>query len=169
MVSYGELVDALGGQAAFLKQLGLESDDVDAKRADFFRDVEFMRRKFGDMYSYLINPNSVYVQYWDLTTSMALLFTTFVTPFEVGLDFETKVDGLFVINQIVNTVFICDIVIQFFLPVLDKQGNYIREHKRLAIRYAKGWLFMDCLSVAPFDILDWQALRSRRPYTGTLV
>ena len=51
-----------------------------------------MRRRRG-----LINPRSKFIQYWDLTTTMALLFTATVTPYEVclGLPTRVKTDGAF--------------------------------------------------------------------------
>ena len=152
-VQYGEVMDALGGQAAFLKALNVDSGDYEEKRRAFLADVALMRKRFGEMTKFLLKPNSLFVERWDMVTSVALLFTTFVTPFEVGLGLETKVDGLFVINQLVNCIFIFDIGIQFFMPVLDKNGQYIREHKKIAAKYMKGWFPLDVFSVLPFDIL----------------
>mmetsp|Transcript_61906 Transcript_61906/g.170132 ORF Transcript_61906/g.170132 Transcript_61906/m.170132 type:complete len:87 (-) Transcript_61906:9-269(-) len=63
----------------------------------------------------LIHPNSRQMSYWDVVTMLALVFTAFVTPFEIALIRETKVDALFAINQIVNVVFLIDIVINFFV------------------------------------------------------
>jgi hypothetical protein len=89
-------------------------------------------------------------------TGLGLLYTTFITPFEVGLDLPTKVDALFVCNQLIALLFISDIVIQFFLPTPDpnrEDGAHERRHAKLAARYMKGWLLLDLLTVIPFDVL----------------
>ena len=85
-VSYSELMDALGGMNAFNKLLNLDEESMEAKRLQFQQDTQLINARLGNMYSYLLNPNSQFVQYWDLTTSVCLVFTTFVTPFEVGMN-----------------------------------------------------------------------------------
>lgn len=153
-VSYSELMDALGGMNAFNKLLNLDEESMEAKRLQFQQDTQLMNARLGNMYSYLLNPNSQFVQYWDLTTSVCLVFTTFVTPFEVGMNLETKVDGLFIVNQIVNSFFIIDIFVQFFLPTKGKDGELMRKHKAIACKYLKGWFGLDVVSVLPLDVLQ---------------
>jgi hypothetical protein len=52
---------------------------------EFQRDVVRLQYRLKMMYSHLLKPTGVFAQYWDLTTTIALLFTTFVTPFEVSM------------------------------------------------------------------------------------
>ena len=70
---------------------------------------------------------------------------------------NTELNALFVVNQIVNTVFIIDIIFQFFIPVPDhrpeNEGEMIHDHKIIAKTYLKGWFILDVVSVLPFDIL----------------
>ena len=77
---------------------------------------------------------------------------------EVGIGLETKIDALFVINQLVNVVFILDIIFQFFLPVPDVRhdapsGELVRDHAFIAKNYIKGWFLLDVVSVLPFDVM----------------
>jgi hypothetical protein len=55
--------------------------------------------------------------YWDMTTSLALVFVALVTPLEVGfLDTASSaLDPLFLTNRLVDVVFVVDLVLQFFL------------------------------------------------------
>ena len=39
--------------------------------------------------------------------------------YEIGMDLPTRVDGLFVINQVSNVIFLVDMGMQFFLPFSD--------------------------------------------------
>ena len=88
---------------------------------------------------------------------LALIFTATVTPFEVGTGIETKIDGLFACNQLVNTIFTVDIIVQFFLPVPDNRpdhaGELVRNRWQLAKQYLTSWFLLDLVSVLPFDLV----------------
>ena len=75
---------------------------------------------------------------------------------------NTELNALFVVNQIVNTVFIIDIIFQFFIPVPDhrpeNEGEMIHDHKIIAKTYLKGWFILDVVSVLPFIALMLVAL-----------
>ena len=147
--SFHDLVRALDA-AKFIKQ----SDDMTAaKKADFAAEADILRRRINKSRRGLLNPHSKKVQYWDLTTMMALVFTATVTPYEVCLGLPTEMGPLFIINLFVNTIFTIDIVVQFFLPVNDISGELIRSHKKLALRYCTTWFWLDVITVLPFDIL----------------
>ena len=105
----------------------------------------------------LLNPKGLPLQYWDFMTTFALLYTLFVTPFEVGLDLPTKMDALLVANQVIAIIFLIDIVVQFFLPTpVGDQGLYERLHWNLAKNYIMGgWFFLDVLTIVPWDIMVW--------------
>ena len=121
-------------------------------RVRYVAEVDRMRERLRVSRRFLLDPRGVFIQYWDLATSIALIFTAFVTPFEVALGLETKLDALFAINQVVNLVFWVDMAVQFVLPILDdKAGDYIRDHKALALKYIKSWFFIDVVSVLPLD------------------
>lgn len=47
---------------------------------------------------------------FDLCVVVALIFTALVTPYEVAfLGSPDGVDGLFVINRVIDIVFVCDV------------------------------------------------------------
>ena len=114
---------------------------------------------------YLIHPKgprAVWVLRWDLVMAMALIFTAAVTPYEVAL-FEGGVDSLFVINRIIDILFVLDMLLQFVLIVPIHQGalvttagkvGYVTEPRELACRYLTGWFTVDAISilVSGFDI-----------------
>jgi CRP-like cAMP-binding protein len=101
---------------------------------------------------------------WDMITAIALLFTAAVTPFEVGyLPAPKRADEpLFIINRIIDCIFIFDMLCAFFLMQrsdVTKDGGSAHEWEMrlpvLAASYIKGWFVIDVMSVAPsiFDIL----------------
>lgn len=99
---------------------------------------------------------------WDAITAIALIFTAVVTPFEVGYLPPPKngLEPLFLINRIIDGIFILDMFFAFFLMyrVDSKEGNDAEWEMRLpkiAVNYLMGWFLIDLVSVATclFDIL----------------
>ena len=74
-------------------------------------------------------------------TLPALLFTATVTPYEVCILWsDTEVDVMFVINWLVNAVFIIDIGINFFLAYkapLSEGAVTVKDNRRIACNYLK--------------------------------
>ena len=57
---------------------------------------------------------------WDLVTTLALLYTAAITPFEVSFlpsndDWTAWRDPLFIINRLLDVIFILDLGFQFFI------------------------------------------------------
>lgn len=109
-MSYEDLLNAMVGSAEGVIQL----DPAVLKR-----DKDSLQKRIQRMGKGLVNPRSKFMQYWDFVTLSALLFTATVTPYEVCLLWDdatfnelwtTKpgLGTLFVINWIVNIVFIVD-------------------------------------------------------------
>lgn len=79
----------------------------------------------------LIDPNAKHMQYWDLTMLVLLFYTATVTPFEVCMMWRaTQRDGLWVLNWIVNLLFITDMGLNFVTPYIDQ-----KTHTRVRARY----------------------------------
>lgn len=105
--SYEEMQNALNTQGTtdFITQT------IASKKAEFDKDANLLRKRLQKRRGF-INPRRKHVQYWDLTTAAALLYTCLVTPFEVGAGLKTEVGGLFIVNTIINFIFIFDIALQ---------------------------------------------------------
>eukprot|EP00966_Prymnesium_polylepis_P031802 740200-Prymnesium_polylepis.1 len=84
-----------------------EIDDDVINKDTFRSDAERLRHRLRELKRGWLNPNSIQMQRWDLLTMCALFYTMFVTPYECTfMSFvEQPVSALFVINQVVNLVF----------------------------------------------------------------
>ena len=103
----------------------------------------------------VINPNGEFCKSWDLLMVTLLLFTAAVTPFEVAFLTSNGVDGLFVINRMVDIGFIADMFVNFFLGYYDEvEATMIWNHKKIAKRYLSGWFSIDLVSILPFDTVS---------------
>lgn len=132
-------------------------------------EVEAMVKYFEDRTRQpplLILPDSVYMQRWDIVTLLALMFTAFVTPYEVAL-LESEVDyfkintwdPLFVVNRLIDLIFLKDMVMQFFLAFRLKSkggtsGLLVRNFRAIRRNYLSSWFTIDLLSILPFDMLS---------------
>jgi hypothetical protein len=104
----------------------------------------------------LVNPKNMVMQWWDILTLNLLIFTALVTPYEISfMDGNSGVNVmiLFSINQMINIIFIFDMVFTFITPYEGKDGIWITSKKKLAIKYFRSMFLIDLLSVVPFDIL----------------
>jgi potassium voltage-gated channel Eag-related subfamily H protein 7 len=104
---------------------------------------------------FILNPTSPTFIRWQAVIAGLLCFTAIVTPFEVAF-LETKIDGLFWVNRVVDLCFVVDMLIVFFMPHQVQTSDGIRwivKHKDLAANYMKTWFFIDLIAIFPFDII----------------
>merc|ERR1719162_2417172 len=90
----------------------------------------------------LIDPKGNFMLNWDVVMMVLLIFTALVTPFEVAF-LETKIDGLFCINRLVDLGFLIDMFINFRLIFEDISNKSVTSKTRIAQKYLKGWFTID--------------------------
>ena len=99
---------------------------------------------------YIIDPRrSKSMQVWDIVTTLCLIFTALVTPYEVAFLEMPRTwsdawnDPLFVINRFIDLVFITDMTLQFDLMYQDQNRldgvKWIDEPSQIFNNYVKGW------------------------------
>lgn len=121
----------------------------------------FLVRKEQTKHIFMIDPRTNrYLTYWDITASMALLFVAVVTPYEVAyLGGTVSIDALFVVNRIIDAIFLVDLALQFFVCVeIQHRGElrWVNDPKNVAKNYLTGWFMIDflCISSSSFDYID---------------
>ena len=135
--------------------------------------VTFAEEELEGKLPCIIHPHNPFMGYWDGITGVALIFTAFVTPFEVGFLPPPKslTDPLFIINRLLDVIFCLDMVFSSLLMYSIKGGTNGGKGKKDNLQrsvdawefrlspvcghYLRGWFIIDVLSVAPsaFDIL----------------
>ena len=103
-----------------------------------------------------INPQSKFMRYWDQIVVLALLFTAFVTPFEVAFAGEYIGIVNFTANRIVDAIFAIDIVLAFFIPYRASPaegGQWVYDNRKIAEKYLRGWFFLDLFTAIPFSVI----------------
>ena len=112
---------------------------------------------------FMIDPRQTHIiGYWDIITSLSLLFVALITPFEIAfLEPATSVwEPVFVLNQFITLIFILDAVLQFFLMVeieTPEGPRWASEFGEVASYYMRGWFVIDAASIAT-SALDYLSL-----------
>jgi hypothetical protein len=118
----------------------------------------------------MIDPRTADMARWDMVTSLALIYTVVMSPVEVAfLPAPTSAaEPLFVINRLIDCVFLVDIGVSFFTMFRMESGHaatimsatLVWEVRlpQVARHYARGWFPIDVLSVLPsiFDIISME-------------
>lgn len=106
----------------------------------------------------IIEPDGEFSRQWDLVTAILLVFVAIVTPFELGF-LTTRIDTtpgliLFVINRVVDFLFIVDIGIQANTAYIDNRGRKVYSRRKIIRHYARTWMAVDVMSVIPYDTIN---------------
>lgn len=106
----------------------------------------------------VLNPDNIYRQMWDLIfVTSCLLYTVLRVPYVIAFDideFASENLGWFIMNRIVDTVFLSDIIIIFFTAFQDGR-HYVIRHKLIACQYLTTWFFLDLIASVPLDLIFW--------------
>ena len=125
--------------------------------------MRYHSEKFPGRKWWILHPEGPWCTRWDVLTSLALIYTALSTPYEVSF-VPSPPTWLFVLNRVVDLIFISDMVVSFitmFRVTTQKAIDVDHEWKyapmEIAKHYLKGWFLLDTFSVASsaFDIIPF--------------
>jgi hypothetical protein len=108
---------------------------------------------------FLVHPDWQWVATWDAVTAITMIFIAVFTPFEIAyLPAPIVVsDGLFILGRAIDTIFIADMLLSFFLMVPKRNEPGIMETRwhKIVSHYLRGWFMLDLLAISAsaFDII----------------
>lgn len=118
------------------------------------RDVINVRARMAAHDRYLLDAQAWYMQVWDLIILLAMIWTVFVTPYEIS--FLPGADWSPPANLVITCIFAFDIVKEFFLPYRLSHklgGGKVKDHRAIAIHYLRSWFVLDAIATFPIDIV----------------
>lgn len=84
---------------------------------------------------------------------VALAYTAVMTPVEVTFLPPSDSPTVFALNQVVNVVFVADMILQFFLHYEEPQTHeWVRNGRAIAENYLRGYFVVDLASSFPFEL-----------------
>ncbi len=110
---------------------------------------------------WIVLPASTFRRSWDILSLLLLVYVALFTPVQIAFygdamsmcRWEEWV-FVFVLDRIVDAVFILDIFVNFRQAWLDPGGEVEFDATRAAQSYLRGWFFLDVVSVFPFDFIQ---------------
>ena len=108
-------------------------------------------------YRWMVHPDVAWRKVWDIILTTALITSVFFTPFELSFDFhpmwgtdDTGEQVWAVLDVIITTVFVFDIVINFRTARVDEE-NVVQKPSQVAKLYMREWFVVDVLSTFPWE------------------
>ncbi|XP_062988161.1 potassium voltage-gated channel subfamily H member 6 [Elgaria multicarinata webbii] len=114
---------------------------------------------------------------WDWLILLLVIYTAVFTPYSAAFllneeheekrsDCSYTCDPLYIIDLIVDIMFIVDIIINFRTTYVNINDEVVSHPAKIAIHYFKGWFLIDMVAAIPFDLLIF---RSGSDETTTLI
>jgi len=155
--SFNSLLSKNMSKNISVKEISIKNED-EREFSTFQAQVDNVKRLLYKP-KYIIDPESKYVHKWDIVILISLLFTALVTPYEVAL-LSTQIDALFFLNRIIDIFFLKDMVMNFFLSyweesVVGASGMWVKDLKKIQVKYLRSWFWIDFISILPYDILGF--------------
>ncbi|XP_076640029.1 potassium/sodium hyperpolarization-activated cyclic nucleotide-gated channel 1 [Colletes latitarsis] len=106
-------------------------------------------------YPFMIHPFSSFRIVWESLMTVFTFVALLVIPVSITFYFEIY-DNWYIINDVMNIVFMCDIVMWFFTGYYDYRTKVIVLNPRIvALEYMKNYFLIDLMTVLPIGIIDF--------------
>ncbi|KAK7247797.1 voltage-gated potassium channel [Aureococcus anophagefferens] len=102
-----------------------------------------------------LDPSAPWRTWWDAWMLALVVYVMFVTPFELAFVNKVPLDGgLFVANCVADLSFLGDLVLQFHTGYYDTwRREWVTSRRRIAAHYASCYLWLDVVSLLPYEYL----------------
>ncbi|KAJ8607168.1 hypothetical protein CTAYLR_007338 [Chrysophaeum taylorii] len=143
-----------------LKKTAIEPASIHRPRLSMQEEVTRVRVRLNTKRHFALEPHCRRMRQWDGVTFCALIFTAIITPVEVAFTNSGSLKAheipMFVLNRLVDVVFLVDIFLQFFVAYYDENlgGILVKSRSLIARRYLRGWFPIDAVSSLPFDVIN---------------
>ena len=131
-------------------------------RKAFLAHAHLVRRQLSRMQARTIDPKGRFLKRWDIVLVCAMFWTATVTPFEVaflkgnGGDDDRINWLLFVLNRIIESIFVLDVLLNFFIPFRLpplKGSRWVYDSRAIACKYVRTWFALDAVTAIPVDVI----------------
>ena len=114
-------------------------------------------------WTYALDPNGMVRIYWDVCMLILVVYSCFAVPYKTAFNLEATLrddpssSGMGAIDWIVDAIFYCDILLNFWTGY-DTGYMIVREKKKIAKQYLRTRFAIDFVSTVEWDLLvRWTA------------
>ena len=125
--------------------------------AYLFSTVDRVEGTYVTLRPFTIHPSSRFMMYWNVVMGITIMFCAMFIPWQWAFEFKTMLRGgtfwqrfWHVVQPMMDTYFLLDIMIQFRCAFFDKDGELEQRSRQIAWRYLQGWFVIDSLSTFSF-------------------
>ena len=97
-----------------------------------------------------INPEGTFKKVWETSKFFLLIYILIYLPVKVAFLTNSTSNPTYYIDKLIDLFFLIDIGLTFFSPIYVGV-EMVFSLKELAKNYIKGWLFVDVISLIPFE------------------
>ncbi|CAN4080199.1 unnamed protein product [Withania somnifera] len=103
---------------------------------------------------FIISPFNPRYRCWEMFLVVLVVYSAWISLFEVAFLSYKKDDTLFIVDNIVDCCFAIDIFLTFFVAYLHRESYLlVDEPKKIATRYLSTWFIFDVCATVPFQSL----------------
>lgn len=128
--------------------------DKKARKAEDFRQQTTNYFLENANYRCLLSPNSLFKQIWSILITLLLAYTATIMPFRFAFYQAEFWDSWTILELLMDLIFMCDVVINFFSIYTKGNGYVITDRRRIALHYLKTWFCLDVVASVPYTLLD---------------
>lgn len=128
--------------------------DKKARKAEDFRQQTTNYFLESVNYRCLVSPNGKFKQGWTVLITVLMVYTATIMPFRFAFYDTVFWDGWTILELSLDSVFLCDIGINFVSIYTKGNGYVVTEHRRIALHYLKTWFALDLVASVPYTLLD---------------
>ena len=103
--------------------------------------------------NYLFHPDSKIHSIWSFVILVFVLYTFTLMPWIIAFEDVSVGNRWFVIETIVDIVFLFDILINLNSAFYDKDGKIVFSRFKVFTSYLFGWLLVDIVTILPFSFI----------------
>lgn len=117
--------------------------------------IEVTKHIFWDVW----DPITPSRRFWDSVILCCMVYILLCTPYIIAFNInmlDTR-SSIVVVDIVVVTLFLIDILLNFKTSFIGRKGNFIRDRSRIAIHYLSFWFWLDLVTALPWI---WMAAAS---------
>lgn len=113
-------------------------------------DDQILKKK---MPKFIINPTAMWKTIWNVVGLLLILFLAITVPYRIPFE-DTTPDEWVMLDITIDSIFLFDVVLNFFTAFEDENGELVIERRRIAKNYIKTWFAVDMMSSIPITLIQ---------------